>query len=344
MITLNDIAREAGCSVNTVSRALNDRPDVSPATRDRVRAVAERMGYVPNVLAKSLVTQHTNTFGLILTDLVYPVYVGLSEAIDGLASGRGYQVLLSTTHEDVAKERRAMALLLERRIEGALVVPAGLGPESVAHLATARVPVVLVLRNPVGPGVDFVGSDEAVAAGDAVRHLLGLGHRRIGFVHETRPILTLASRLEGYRAALREAGIEPSPDWTMAVPFSAEGAYRGTLDLLRRESRPTALLLQSDLLAPGVLAAAREAGLRVPGDLAVVGSGDHYFAPFLETPLTTIRRPEADIAAAAVSLLFERIAEPAVAPRQIVIPSVLVVRRSCGAAAETALTARRPRA
>lgn len=337
MITLTDIAREAGCSVNTVSRALNGRPDVSPETRVRVRSVADRLGYVPNVLAKSLVTQHTNTLGLVLTDLFYPVYVGLSEAIDALAAERGYQVLLSSTHEDVTRERRAISVLLERRVEGALVVPAGLDAESTAHLRGPRVPVVLVLRNPIGPDVDFVGSDEAAAAGDAVRHLLALGHRRIGFVHEGRPILTLASRLDGYRAAMRAAGVAPSPDWAVTVPFSAEGAYRGTLERLRRPDRPTALLLQSDLLAPGVLAAAREAGLRVPQDLAVVGSGDHYFAPFLETPLTTIRRPEREIAVAAVSRLLERIADPGGAPRQIVIPSALVVRRSCGASRAAAI-------
>lgn len=318
--------------MNTVSRALNGRPDVSADTRERVRRVAERLGYVPNGLAKSLVTQHTNTLGLVLTDLVYPVYLGLSEGIDRLAGAQGYQVLLSSTREDVARERGALALLLERRVEGAFVVPAGLDAAAAAHLRACRVPVVLLLRNPLGAEVDFVGSDEAAAAGDSVRHLLRLGHHRIGFVHEARPILTLASRLAGYRAALREAGVEPSPDWTVEVPFSAEGAYRGTLERLRRAHPPTALLLQSDLLAPGVLAAARQAGLRVPRDLALIGSGDHYFAPFLETPLTTIRRPEQEIAAAAVSRLLERIADPGAAPRQIVIPSALVVRRSCGAA------------
>jgi LacI family transcriptional regulator len=335
LVRLADVARKAGCSVNTASRALNGKPDVSPATRSRVQATARRLGYVPNGLAKSLVTRHTNTIGLILTDLLYPNSVTLATAVDELTGARGYHVLQSSTNEDVARERRAIEVLLERRVEGILLVPAGTEDRHPGVLTDRRIPVVLLLRNPYGPGIDFVGSNEAAAGAEAVRHLLRLGHRRIGFLREERPIVTVAARVEGSRSALAAAGIEPRPEWDVSVPFSAEGAYHGTRALVRLRERPTALLLQSDLLAPGVFAAAREAGLAVPGDLALVGSGDHYFAPFLETPLTTIRRPVADIAAAAVGLLFTRIADPGGDPRQITLPSTLVVRRSCGAPAAT---------
>lgn len=331
LITLVDIAREAGCSVNTVSRALNNKPDVNPETRVRVLAVAQQLGYVPNVLAKSLVTRKTQTLGLVITDPLYPNYVTLFGAVDDVAGEHAYSVLLSTSKERLDKERKAIGVLMQRRVDGLLVVPVGPDAEHLESLRSRNLPCVLLLRNPSGPRMDFVGSDEVAAGADAVNHLLALGHRRIGFLAEKRGILTVTARLRGYRGALVAAGITPSPEWELTVPFSVEGAYQGIKHLLGLSERPTALLLQSDLLAPGVFAAAREAGLRIPDDLALVGSGDHYFSPFLEVPLTTMRRPVANLGAMAVQLLLERIADPDGEPRQIIIPSTLVIRRSCGA-------------
>lgn len=333
MVTLSDIARETGCSVNTVSRALNNKPDINPETRRRILDAAERLGYVPNVLAKSLVTRRTNTLGLVITDPLYPNYVTLFGAVDDMAGEHGYSTLLSTSKERLDKEQRALGVLLERRVDGVLVVPVGREAAHLESLAARGVPCVLLLRNPSENRMDFVGSDEAAVTEEAVEHLLRLGHRRIGFLIEDRGIVTVAARLEGYRRALRGAGIALRPEWELKVPFSAEGSYEAIRRLFPLRGRPTALLLQSDLFAPGVFAAARDFGLKIPDDLALVGSGDHYFAPFLEVPLTTVRRPVAEIGSAAVQLLVERIAEPDSDRRQIILPSTLVVRRSCGATA-----------
>src|SRR6185437_8070769 len=206
-VRLRDIAEQAGVSVNTVSRALTDKPDINPATRARVRALAERLGYTPNMLARSLLRGSTRTIGLVVTDCTDPFYAGLIRAVENTLSRESFGLLLATSNENVDKERQALAMLRERRVDGLLFTPVDVGAEHVRHLLGAELPIVLLGRRPVGYEGPFVGTDNIAGARLLVRHLLDLGHTRIAHFSRSDKASSAQERLTGYRTALADAGI-----------------------------------------------------------------------------------------------------------------------------------------
>ncbi|MFC9693454.1 LacI family DNA-binding transcriptional regulator [Kribbella sp. NPDC056951] len=340
-VTRNDVARYAGVSTAVVSYVVNDGPRaVSPAARERVLEAIRVLGYRPNATARALRTGSTRTFGLITPDGGNPLFAELAKAIDKAADERGYVVLQTSADGDPGTERTKVAQLLARQVSGLVLVT----PTEAPDLAGADVPVVVVNR--VLPGVSSVSPRYREGARAAVEHLVWHGHTRIALViggpgarrgghaaGKAAPTPAdegmgfqrggVPERERGWREGLRGAGLADGP--LIRVGFSREGGYDAGRWLVGLGERPTAVFASSDLQAVGLLRAVREAGLRVPEDLAVVAFDGTPEAEWCWPGLTVVRQPVERMAAEVVRQLVEGTNGEATA-----CPTELVVRKSCG--------------
>lgn len=314
-VTLKHIAKSLGVSVNTVSRALTGKDSVGEETRARIKAEAERLGYVPNPMARSLVLGSAMTIGLVITNPSNPFYARLISAIEHRGREAGYSLMLLLTEESPDGDQTAAHTLLRWGVDGALVVPAVQGDgEHWARLSDSGIPLVCLNRDLPGLELDCVGVDYEGGAYEATRHLVDAGARTLCLMEEDLPISPVADRLTGYRRALADAGI--TGDWvlsvptrrreSLALPWEPADAYRLAQEIVRGDDLPDAIMVGNDYFALGVYRALTEAGLRVGEDVLVGGFGDHPFAAYLNPSLTTVALPSADIGTTAVDLLLRR--------------------------------------
>lgn len=330
-VTIVDIARESGFSINTVSRALNNAPGVNAQTRARVLAVAERLHYTPSRVARSLLTKSTKTLGLIVTDCTNPFYARVIRAVEDTAFAAGYGVIVCNSGEQHDREVQAVRLLLESRVDGMLITPTQYSAEHIADLIERKVPFVLVGRRFENLETCYVTTDNAAGAEAATRLLLSLGHRRIGHTTGRQAISSVRERLIGYRSALSAFDIPFDESLVARAERDVAGGKAAAQHLLDLDDPPTAIFAYNDLQALGVLQAARARGRRVPDELAVVGYDDIELAAFFEVPLTTVAQPTYALGQIAVELLFQLIEDPAsVTEHQIVLQPELIVRASAG--------------
>lgn len=319
--TLRDIAEALDLSVNTVSRALAGKDSVSEHTRAQVRAEAERIGYVPNLHARSLVLGSVMTFGLVITNPSNPFYAQLIHAIELRARAKGYSVVLAVSDESQEYEARAVESLLRSGVDGAIAVPVQGESNPWGRLHRMGVPVVFLNRDLPGVDRDFVGIDNRLGARRATEHVLERGARRIVLLEEDLPITTVRERTAGFAEALSAWGRPLRDDAVIrvptvrheqvALPWRPDEAYRLCQALLDSPQRPDAVVVGNDFYALGLYRALAERQLRVPGDVLVVGYGDYPFAEFLLPSLSTVRLPAEEVGTTAVDLLLERIAGPA---------------------------------
>jgi LacI family transcriptional regulator len=336
--TIRDVARAAGVSSATAARALAGYGYASSATRERVRREADRLGYRPNAVARSLVSGSTMTLGLVVGDIENPFFAAAARGIADVAEGRGYTLLLANSDEDIARERAAVDALRTRRVDGLVVVPSS-GDEAAGHLgAVARsgIPLVLLDRHVPGLETDTVMVDNAAGAARAVRHLLDLGHRRLGMVCDMPGIASTAERLAGYRRALAGAGIPPDDGLVSIGDSTQEGGRAAATKLLSRPDRPTAVFTANNFMTAGTMRAVRALGLRIPDDLALVGFDDLDWTTLVDPPVTVIAQPVAELGHRVAERLLARIDGEDGPPRRIRLRTRLVVRGSCGAAARAA--------
>ena len=322
-VTRADVARYAGVSTAVVSYVINSGPKpVAPATAARVRAAIEQLDYRPNPTARALRTGTTEMLGLVVSDSTNPYFVELASAIETAAARRGHALMMGNSHGDRATERRLVGDLARRQVDGLLVAILG-RPDYAGDRGWPSTPIVwLDSADPV-PGYSSVGSDGRGGAALGVRHLVEEhGHSSVGLVigdgGSTDP------REKGWRDSLQAADLSDGP--VVRVPWTREGGYEGGLRLLGRRGRPTAVFAASDLQAVGLLRAARELGLRVPDDLAVVSFDGTKESPFSAPPLTVIRQDIEGMAERAVALVLAREPEPT----HHGYPTSLIIRQSCG--------------
>jgi LacI family transcriptional regulator len=336
--TIRDVARAAGVSSATAARALAGYGYASTDTRERVRRAADRLGYRPNAVARSLVSGSTMTLGLVVGDIENPFFAAAARGIADVAEARGYTLLLANSDEDITRERAAVDALRSRQVDGLVVVPSS-GEEAAGHLgAVARggVPLVLLDRNVPGLATDFVMVDNAAGAARAVRHLLELGHRRIGMVMDSPGIASSAERRAGYRRALHRAGVAADDGLVSIGDSTQEGARAAAIALLSRRDRPTAVFTANNFMTAGTMRAVRALGLRIPADLALVGFDDLDWTTLVDPPVTVVAQPVAELGHRVAELLLARIGGEKGPPRRIRLRTRLVVRGSCGAAARAA--------
>jgi LacI family transcriptional regulator len=328
---LKDVAEAAGVHVATASRALDDRRSamVRPETVERVRRAAEDLGYRVNRMARSLKTSRSFTIGMLIPDITNPFFPPVVRGAEDCLAEGGYTLVLANTDNDEAKERRHLAGMLERQVDGLLLASARRRDPLVEELRSGPAPVVLVNRTIDRGGVPAVIPDDQAGMSLAVEHLHDLGHRDIAHVAGPADTSTGARRAAGFAAATRLLGL--AEGWTAQATGFAEVAGREAAgELFAGPGRPTAVVAANDLIALGVIEAAEEAGLRCPEDLSVVGFNDMPFVDRFRPALTTIRIPEYDIGRRAAAMLLARIEQPDAPPETVLIAPELVVRASTG--------------
>jgi LacI family transcriptional regulator len=325
------VASRAGVSFQTAGKVLNGKGSASAQTRERILDAAKTLGYVPNALARSLVTRSTCTIGIVASDLSDAELARFVVGAEREARRRGHGVLIGSIDRDGADAERYLRMLLEHRVDGILTAAPQMERNTrIGELLGGSVPVVSIHRIP-GGDIPLVGSDHVKTALLATRHLLRLGHRRIGTVTGTRNRQVTSMRLKGYERALEEVDIPYDPALVESGDWKADEAYSATLRLLDRAPDITAVYAQNDLMALGVMSALYGRGLSVPDDVAVVGCDDIPMAVHAIPPLTTVHVPFYETGQAAVRLLLDIIAGRTERPRRVLLPVHMVRRGSCGA-------------
>lgn len=325
--TIADVAREAGVSTQTVSRVLNDKAELNPSTRRRVVGVIERLGYSPNSVARSLVTNRTYAIGLTVPDICNPFFPDIARGAEDTAREHGYEVFLCNTIEDPDREEAVLRALENRKVDGAIVCSSRL-PDAKLHPWLARQRAAVLVNRPAPAEVaGSVRMDDAAGTTRAVGHLLGGGRRVIGFLSGPPRSHSRAERTRGYEAAVLEAGVGPEADLVVPCDPTVEGGYAAARALLAARSDTDGLVCYNDLAAVGALRACAELGKSVPADVAVVGCDGIMISGLVSPALTTLRAPKYEIGAQAVGMLLKQIAGDREQP-EVVLQPELVVRDS----------------
>jgi len=337
-ITIKDVAKLAQVSVATVSRVLNNNPyPVAEETREKVIQAAQYLNFKPSRLAQGLKLRRSTTFGLIFpTFLAGTLYSKIFHAVENEAIRKGYGIVLGTSYGKAKREEMLIDLLRERRVDGLLVIPSSekINPECYKYLKK-KIPLVFLDRYLPEIDTDRVTTDNVKGAYIATRHLIRLGREKIVFLSGPEaPCTSIEDRIKGYKMALDEAGIgfRRIIQTEKYITRQKECGYKAMKRFLSTYPKFSALFAANDNVAIGALRAIREAGLKVPDDVAVVGYDDDEMAPFLDVPLTTVAQQKGKIGKIAVKLLLERIKGWEKGPSQhIQIEPRLVIRASCGA-------------
>jgi len=334
--TMKRIAGQLGVSITTVSKVLNNHADISEATRARVLAKVKELGYQPNAVARSLTLRSTRTIGIVIPDLMHSFFVEIIAGLEKVASARGYGLLLCSSNEDARKERQELELLRQRQVDAIVLASANAegNTDVLQRLSAIGIGVVMIDRDD-HPDVrcDRVLTDDLEVGRLATAHLAAQGRTAIAHIAGP-PIVHAKRRADGYLAALRDAGIPARPEWNVRAGFKDSDGYRAMKKLLTLRPKIDAVFAANDPAAIGAMKAIWEAGLRVPEDIAVVGAGDITFGDLLRVPLTTVSWSREEQGQQAAELILNRIGpKPGPKFRRVIIPPMLVVRKSCGAAA-----------
>ncbi len=329
-VSIKDVAARAGVSFQTVSKVLKGKGSVSPETRAWILQTAEQLGYMPNAVARSLVSQHTSTIGVVASDFSDYVLAQFIVGAEREARRQEQCVIVGSLSEHGDDAERYIHILLERRVDGILLAAPQLEENKcVGELLRGRLPIVSIHRV-MGDGVALVGSNQVQIGLLATQHLLQLGHRRVGTIIGPQERRAVGGRLRGYRQALVEAGIPYDASLVEEGNWEIQGGYEATSRLLNRAPDLTAIFVQNDMMAVGVLSALHDRGLRVPEDCAIVGCDDIPIASHTVPPLTTIHVPLYETGEAAMKLLLDMIGRKAIETPRILLPVDLVQRISCG--------------
>lgn len=337
--TLQDIADALELSANTVSRALSDKGGVSERTRMLIRTEADRIGYIPNVHARSLVLGSRMMIGLVITNPSNPFYAELISEIELHATAAGYTLVLLLSDESEEREERAVETLIRSGVDAAIVVPVQGRENPWVQLERAGIPIVVVNRELEGMRCDFVGTDNEAGTYATTTHVIEQGAKSVILLEEDLPISTIRQRIAGFKRAMMDARLPLTEQSVLAVPtrrnnrvvlpWQADEAYRLATDLLNRGHRPDAYVVGNDYFALGLFRALRERELEVPHDTMVVGFGDYPFSEFLMPSLSTVRLPARRVGRRAMQLLLARVGgEPNAGFDSVTIAPELVIRES----------------
>ena len=343
MSTIRDVAKHAGVSTATVSRVLNANPKVDADIRRRVEDSVQKLRYIPNGSARSLVTKQTRQVALLISDITNPHFAEIARGAQDVLDERGYQLVLANSDDNQARELRSLRTLVQASADGLLIVPAmPAGQGTTAHRVARRqlaselehfqIPTVGFSPEPVAVHADLVAIDEERAAFRAVEHVLGLGHVRVALINGPEHSSVGHLRSLGYRHALKSFGIALDPSIMIPSNFRREGGYEAMMSLLKQKHIPSAIFAADDLLAIGAVRAIKEAGLRIPTDIAIVCIGNTVGINEIDPPLTAVSVPRGyEFGRIGAQLLLERAAQSGTSawiPRRITLDTRLIVRAS----------------
>jgi LacI family transcriptional regulator len=332
MATIKDVAREAHVSVATVSRVFNGGGPVREETSRRVRDIATSLRYVPHGGARSLITSKTSTIGVLLPDLYGEFFSEVIRGIDLAVRRSGYHLILSSSHNDRTEFEAAMRAM-RGRVDGVILMSPDIDAEALMANLPESDPVVLLNCALRGASFDSVNIDNSRGARAIVRHLASHGHKRIAIIAGAPRNVDGHERHLGYRAALRDASIDRNSRWERPGNFTEDSGFEGMRTLLKLRTRPTAVFAANDSMAIGALSALREAGVRVPEEVAVAGFDDIPIARYINPPLTSVHVPIAELGERATEKLLGALADKnRHVRRNDVLGTTLVIRSSCGPA------------
>ena len=326
MVTIKEVAKLAGVSASTVSRALSGRIPVDPKTREKVLAAVKDLNYEPNALAKGLKEGRTGTIGLIVPNICNPVFPLVSRGVEDMAKEHGYTLILSNTDEDPELEKEAILKLRKQWVDGILLATSGREKSHIEDLKRSGLPMVMLIRKPEVE-MDAVVINNTKAAFDAVSYLINMGHDRIAIFNGDRRLPLYEERYQGYVQALEAVGIPIDPSLIIEVS-DRESCYDAACTFFKNSNTVDAVFAVSDPRALEVMRAAKDAGLHIPNDVSVIGFDNLQFSSFLDPPLTTVNQPFYKMGQAAAKRLITLIEEQSAKPLIQVMETELIVRES----------------
>ncbi len=330
MATIKEVARLAGVSISTVSRALSKRVFVEEKTREKVLKAVQLLAYKPNLMAKGLKEGYSRSLALVIPDIQNPFFPTMIKHLERRATEHGYFIILYNSDRDIQKERKCMEDLKSHYVDGVLFVSVSDDLSQAAELLSANIPVVSMCRESDGI-VPCFNSTYSEGAGASIDHLVENGHRKIAVLMGSLDKNHYRQRSDGCLEAFARHGLEENRRFLVEDVATIETAYEKTKELLSRKDRPTAIFVFFDMMAMGVYTAAADCGLSIPGDLSVAGFDNVYFSQYMTPPLTTYDQDVEEIVGLAMRSLADQIEKGGVAAGGTVhIPGKLVVRKSVG--------------
>lgn len=332
MPTIHDVAKKAGVAPITVSRVINNSGYVSDKVRDTVNAAIEELGYVPNVIARSLKSKRTTTIALVFTDITNPYFNILARGVEDAACEAGYHVIFCNTDESQKQEENYIQLLLQKQVDGILLVPADSSSGSIDLVKKQNTPVVVIDRRVQGGNVDVVRGDSEGGAYQLTNYLINLGHQRISLLSGPKKVSTSVDRVDGYQRAMTENRLEEFIDFFYGE-YTQESGECLTRKIFSRDTQPTAIFGGNNLISIGAMVALRKMNLKVPEDVALVSFDDIPENLSLYPFLTAIAQPPYEIGKKATELLVSRIKQQGSKHNdfnEIIFPVELIIRESSG--------------
>ncbi len=327
-VTINDVAKACNVAPSTVSNALAGKGYVKPATRRRIEAAVERLGYRASTIARALRTQRSFSVGVLLADITNPTFPEIVRGIEGALRESGCTLLLCNTDGNEQRQAQYMQALADRNVDGMILVSQHLETPAIEPLLAAAPPMVLVHRRHRRRNFDYVGLDNARGVSAAIEHLIALGHRRVAFIRGPRESTAVEERYAAFASFVQARRIDDDASLVVQGDYTRAGGYAAAMMLLSLPHPPTAIIATNDVAALGVLEAAAQRRMKVPRDVSVVGFDDIFVSGLKSIALTTIRQPMIDIGAAAARLLLKRITDGKrkYRSKQLVFPAELVLR------------------
>lgn len=331
MATMKEVAARAGVSTATVSRVLAGQKGAGPRVRSRVEQAARDLDFQPNRLAAGLRARQRKVIGLIIPDLQNPFFTGVVSGLENVLCSADYTLLLCHSDGLAKREQAHFGVLRGEGVAGLVLIPGNEPEAQYDALRTWKVPVVSVDRSPRGLETDLVCVTNRDGARTAVEHLLRLGHGDIALINGPRNLDVSLERLAGFQDALQVAGLAIRKSFIVHGDFRQSGGYAAMNGLLKLTPPPRAVLIANNLMTLGALQAIHAAGFRIPADVAVMGFDDMPWATTLLPPLTAVAQPAEELGRTAARLLLDRIQDPGRMIRQVILPTQLIIRASCGA-------------
>lgn len=323
---LRVLAAKAGVSINTASRAINDKPDINPLTKEKILRIAREIGYVPNASAVALRTQKTRTLGVIIADNNNPFYAEVLSGIEAEAKANNYHIILTNTRRDYQEEENAIELLLGKQVDGLLIAPVQEKNEDIYKLIDSKIPFVVVGRDYEDLSIDAVYSDELKGGYIATEYLIKKGFKNISYIGGYTYKSPARRRLEGYKKALTDYGIAIKENLIKIGDIDIKDGYNQTKDMFDQGINFQAIFAYNDMMAFGAVKAIKERGLEIPGDIGVVGYDNILFSSLVSPPLTTVNLKKDELGRESVRLLLSKINGYRKKNKKIVLDVDLLIR------------------
>jgi LacI family transcriptional regulator len=333
VISIKDVAKEAGVSISTVSNALNNSRYVKEETKKRINEVAERLKYTPNIIARGLKTKSTNTVAVIVPDISNQFFAQVIRGVEEIARLRNYNVLLVCTYYDVLQEKTSIENLKKQFIDGFIFISGYDSSDHIRELNDNNFPVVVADRELEDTKVPSVLIDNFYAMKEVVNYLYDLGHNKIGYISYTYDNqTTVRKRFEGYCEGLKENKLDYNPDMVVISETlrlnELQGSHEAVRKIIKCKSIPSVIMTASDFIAVGVIEALKDLKIKIPEEISVIGFDNILISQYNSPLLTTVKQPKEKMGAIAMNLLLDIIEGKKIKDRNIVLPTKLIVRRS----------------